>query len=79
MKARIKLYGNLRKYYPDYNSTSGIDIEIPDGTKIRDLIQMLNISKDSVGIVSMDGILVKAGDHVNEGAEVKIFQPISGG
>ena len=79
MKIRIKLYGTLSKSSPGYDHTTGIDMEIPDHTRIRDLLEKLNLPQASVGMVTMDGKLVKSDDSVRNGSEVKFFQPISGG
>jgi sulfur carrier protein ThiS len=54
-------------------------MEIPDDTRIKDLNDILNIPRVSIGMVAIDGKLAKAGDRITEGAKVKLFQPISGG
>ena len=79
MKVRIKLYGTLRRYYSCYDTTLGIEMEIPDDMRVKDLNDILNIPRASIGMVAIDGKLAKAGDRITEGAEVKFFQPISGG
>lgn len=79
MKVRIKLYGTLSKSCTGYDPATGIEMEIPDDTRVGDLLEKLNISQASIGLVSMDETLVKAGDRVVDGSEVKFFQPISGG
>jgi sulfur carrier protein ThiS len=56
-----------------------MEIEVGEGTRVLDLIKMLKMPEASIGMVTIDGKLVKAGDHVTEGVEVKFFQPISGG
>lgn len=79
MKVRIKLYGTLSKSCTGYDPTTGIEMEIPGDTRVGDFLDKLNISRSSIGLVSMDGTLVKADDRVLDGSEVKFFQPISGG
>ena len=78
MKVRIKLYGTLSKSCTGYDPTTGIEMEIPGDTRVGDFLDKLNISRSSIGLVSMDGTLVKADDRVLDGSEVKFFQPISG-
>ncbi len=79
MKVRIKLYGTLSKSCTGYDPTTGIEMEIPGDTRVGDLLDKLNISRASIGLVSMDETLVKADDRVLDGSEVKFFQPICGG
>ena len=79
MKVRIKLYGTLPKYYSDFDLTSEVEINIPENSRVRDLIEIMDISRAAIGMVAIDGKLAKAGDRITEGAEVKFFQPISGG
>lgn len=79
MKVRIKLYGTLSKSCTGYDPTTGIEMEIPGDTRVGDLLEKLNISRASIGLVSMDETLVKADDRVLDGSEVKFFQPICGG
>ena len=79
MKVRIKLYGTLSKSCTGYDPATGIEMEIPGHTRVGDLLEKLNISQASIGLVSMDGTLVKADDRVLDGSEVKFFQPICGG
>ena len=79
MKVRINLYGTLPKYYSDYDLTSGVEKNIPEHTRVRDLIEIMGIPRAGIGMVVIDGKLAKAGDCITEGAEVKFFQPISGG
>jgi sulfur carrier protein ThiS len=79
LKVRIKLYGTLPKYYSDYDLTSEMEINIPEDSRVRDLIEIMGNSRTTIGMVVIDGKLAKAGDRITEGAEVKFFQPISGG
>jgi sulfur carrier protein ThiS len=79
LKVRIKLYGTLSKSCTGYDPTTGIEMEIPGDTRVGDLLDKLNISRASIGLVSMDETLVKADDRVLDGSEVKFFQPICGG
>lgn len=75
----VKLYGTLRKKFADYDSAKGFDVEIQDGASIAELVAHLGIPESKIGFVSADGCIVKAGNAVEDGAVIKIFQPIFGG
>lgn len=79
LKVRVKLYGTLSKFFTDYDPATGIDLEIPDGTRVRDVSKLVNVSEESIGLVTIKGKIVKADAIITEGDEVKFFQPIAGG
>ncbi|MDM8554025.1 MoaD/ThiS family protein [Desulfococcaceae bacterium HSG7] len=78
-KVIVKLYGTLRKKIDHYDSVRGIEVEIRDGASIADLVAHLGIHESKIGFVLANGCIVKAGNTVENDAEVKIFQPIAGG
>ena len=79
MRVRVKLFGTLGQRFPGYQPECGIEVEIPDGARIRDLLSHLDISQSQGGIVSIDGRLMKPHDKLENGALVNIFQPVFGG
>ena len=79
MKIKIKLYGTLGSAIPGHDPLKGMEVEIPDGSNIDDLIDHLAISRKKVGIISVDGHLVKASKPLNNGNFVRIFMPVFGG
>lgn len=79
MKVRVKLYGTLSKACQGYDPATGIDLEVSEETRVRDVMEMVNVAAVSIGIVTINGKLVKADAKIIEGDEVKFFQPIAGG
>ena len=56
-----------------------MEIEIPEGSTVGDLIAHIDLPAKKFGMVSMDGHLVRAGNLIQENAVVRVFQPIFGG
>jgi len=79
MKIRVILYGTLGKQFPDHDPVNGFEVEIPKDTTVGDLVSQLDLPPKKLGLVSMDGRLVKAGKLLNKDAVVRIFHPIFGG
>ncbi|UCF95043.1 MAG: MoaD/ThiS family protein [Desulfobacterales bacterium] len=79
MKVTVILFGTLRKSFPDHDPVRGFEIEIPEGSRIEDLLAHLNLPTAKLGMVSIDGHLVKAGHGLKNGVVVRVFQPIFGG
>ena len=79
MKIRVILFGTLRKSFPVHDPIYGMEVEIPEGSTVGDLISHIDLPAKKFGMVSMDGQLVKAGNLLKENAVLRVFQPIFGG
>ena len=79
MKIRVILFGTLGKSFANHDPVNGMEIEIPLGSTMGDLIAHMDLPIKKLGMVSMDGHLVKAGNLLKENAVVRVFQPIFGG
>ena len=79
MKIRVKLFGTLPQRYPDYDSNQGLEVEIPDGAKVKDLLARLEISASDSGLVAIDNLVVQHDHDLKDGGSVRIFQRAFGG
>lgn len=79
MQIKVRLYGTLGNHLPDHNRLTGMVVEIPEGSNVSDLIDHLAVSRAKVGIISVDGTLVKESKTLFSGNFVRMYLPISGG
>lgn len=79
MKLRVNLYGTLSQRFPDYRHSQGIEVEIPDGATVKDLLALLEISESQGAVVIAEGRILKADDKMRCGVPVNILQAIYGG
>jgi len=79
MKVKVKLFGVLGQRFPGYDHEQGMDVEIPDGARVKDLLAHLEISKSFGGVVAVEGKLLDEDAILGNGAEVNIFQSVFGG
>lgn len=79
MKVQVFLYGTLPKGFPDYDQSRGLEVELPDGSNVGDLVDCLKIPRSKLGLVSVGGAPVRAPTRLKNHDCVKIFQPIAGG
>ena len=79
MKVRVKLYGTLSRRFPAYQHSQGIEVEIPDGATVKDLLALLEISESRGTVVIVEGRVLKADDKMRCGVPVNVFQAIQGG
>lgn len=79
MKVKVKIYGTLRQRFPRYRHQHGIAMEIPERTKVKNLLALLNIPYLKGVSVIMEGRVLKEEDTIPPGAAVSVFQAIHGG
>ena len=79
MKVRIKLFGTLGLRLPDYNHDQGVEMELPDGATIEDLLARLKITKNEKVLVTIDSAVQKADSEIKHRSNVYVFSIASGG
>ena len=79
MRVRVKLYGTLSQGCPGYQHPQGMEIEIPEGATVKDLLALLEISESQGAAVTVEGRILKADDKMRPGVPVNVLQTISGG
>ena len=79
MKVKVRLFGTLGKKFPDHDPLNGFEVEIPKDASVGDLLDQLHIPKSKIGLVSVEGRLVKAGKILKQGDFIRIYRPIFGG
>ena len=79
MKVKVKLYGTLSSHIPEYKPSQGIEVEIPDGATVKDLLTYLEILETRGAAVIANGRVQKADDELQDGSSFDVFQSIQGG
>jgi len=79
MKITAKLFGTLQQGFQGYDHTKGIEVEIPDGGRVRDLLAHLEIPRSRGGVVAVKGRIMKFDDELKERDSVHVFQSVFGG
>jgi sulfur carrier protein ThiS len=79
MKITIKLFGTLSELFQDYDFEKGLEVELPEGAKVSDLLAHLDISGDRGGTALMDNRIMAKEETLTPGSLVLIFQALNGG
>jgi sulfur carrier protein ThiS len=79
MNVRVKLFGLLPRRFPGYDSEKGLEVDLPPGAKVKDLLARLGISKEEGGIIAVEGMVQKAEAELRDGSVLHVFHPIVGG
>lgn len=75
----VRVFGTLQKSFDRYDADKGIAVTVPYGTTVEGLIRSLDLKARQVGMVALNGHIVPKDRKLEDGAELNIFQPISGG
>ncbi len=78
MRVNVKLYGTLSRSFDEYDHSGGLEVAVPDGATIDDLLALLKMP-ERLGMIYMDGRRLDKNSPLEDGAQIKIFQPIAGG
>jgi sulfur carrier protein ThiS len=79
MKIQAKLFGTLSQRFPDYRHSEGLEIELPEGATVKDLLARLEVSAAQGAVVVAAGRILKADDKMQSGVPVQVLQSIYGG
>ena len=81
MRVKVNLYGTLSQKVPGYRQSQGIEVEVPEGATVEELLSLLQIPVlgSEKAVVAIDGRIRKANDEIPSGARAQIFQPMQGG
>ena len=79
MKVKVRLFGILGQRFPGYHHEQGMEVEVSDGARVKDLLAHLEISKSLGGVVTAEAKLLPEDARLDDGAEVNIFQSVFGG
>lgn len=84
MKIQFKLFASLTDYLPAQGRDGNVvELEVPDGTTISEVVQRFNLPEKLVHLVLVNGTYVapeqRAGHALQEGDALAIWPPIAGG
>jgi len=79
MKVKVRLFGTLSQHFPNYQHAQGIEVKIPEGTTVEDLLSLLGISESGGLVIIMEGRILKADDKIQDEVQVNVLQSIYGG
>jgi sulfur carrier protein ThiS len=79
MKVRVKIYGTLRRQFPGYRHSEGLEIDLPEGADARGLLGRLNISESKGALLITENRIMKAHEILQDEIQVDILEPSGGG
>lgn len=78
MKITIKLFATLRQYI-DESKKGTSSLEMPENTKVREVLEQLKIPQDIPKIILVNAKQKTVEEVLYEGDTLSVFPPIAGG
>jgi molybdopterin converting factor small subunit len=79
IKVECRLYAGLRKYAPEYSRGEAMELDLPRGTTLAELYDLLNVPPDEVKRTFVSGLSRSPSHALSNGDRVALFPPIGGG
>lgn len=83
MKITFKLFASLAKHLPSGAEKNQIDVEVPDGATVSQVIHSYTVPMEHCHLVLIDGVYIEPSardSHVmEEGQALAIWPPVAGG
>ena len=79
MKVRVRLIGSYRKLLPPETKGSVIELEVPNGTSVADLMSQFNVPLTTDSVIVVNGLSVDWATTLEESDEVSAFSAMAGG
>ncbi len=79
MKLKVRLYGTLSHYFPDYRHGQEMEVEISDHGTAKELLSAMKIPESMSAVVAAEGRILKGDDTMRADSAVAVCQPIHGG
>ncbi|MCP4143137.1 MAG: MoaD/ThiS family protein [Chloroflexi bacterium] len=79
MKISVKLIATYRELLPEGTQGNKIEIDVPEGTKVSDIMAQFDVPQDDSSVIVVNGLTVTLSTILVEGDEVSAFSAIAGG
>jgi molybdopterin synthase sulfur carrier subunit len=77
--AHVKLFATLRHHYPHLGLGEAMEVELPHGATVGDVVEHLRLPPNQVRVVFVNGIVRSKEHPLADGDEVGVFPPVGGG
>ena len=75
----VKLIANYREHLPLEAKNGGVELDVPDGTSVRQVMSRFPIPLDDTSVIVVNGLTVDLDTPLKAGDVVSAFSAIAGG
>ena len=79
MHVTVKLFATLVRFKSGSQVAKPFDVELPDGSAVQDLIDILKIPVEETHVVFVNNIIEDPQTKLKNGDVVGMFPPVGGG
>ncbi len=79
MEIEIKLWGQISYYLPEGRGKFSLKKRVEPGTTVQELVASLGLPDRLFFLINVNGRVIESEYILQEGDEVALFQPFSGG
>jgi molybdopterin converting factor small subunit len=79
MRVTVKLFATLVRFKVGSRTGSPFEVELPEGSVVQDLIDLLEIPAEETHIVFINNTIEEHDSLLNDGDVVGMFPPVGGG
>ncbi len=79
MKAEIRLFASFTEHLPPTAEGQKAELELKEGTTIRDVLEKQGVPLDVVKLVFANGVKEQMDYIIQEGDRIGAFPPVAGG
>lgn len=79
MRVKVKLYALLRQHHPGPNRSEPLELELPEGARVRDLVPALSLPDKYVKSAFVNNEARDLDWPLSDGDMIGLFPPVVGG
>lgn len=79
IRVKVKPFATLRRYFPHLGVGEALEVELPNGATVGQLMNHLGLPADQVRVVFVNGVSRDENHPLADGDEVGVFPPVGGG
>ena len=79
MMIHVKLIASYREHLPPEAINGVVDLDLPDGTTVREALSRFDIPLDDSSVIVLNGLTVDLDTPLTQGDTVSAFSAIAGG
>ncbi len=79
MSVNVFVAATLRKYVDGYDPEKGICLDIPSGTSVKEVLNILGIPSEEVKIIMVNGVHSSLEEKLKGDERIGLFPAVGGG
>jgi len=79
LRVKVKLFGGLEKILNNVSVGETLEVELPDGNTVKDLLERIGIPEKESHTLLVNGLHAELDTVLQPSDRVSIFPPVGGG